>query len=102
MSFYNFHQNNTGGAFIGPGINVVIEADTPYEANTIAQDHGLYFDGCADGRDCSCCGDRWYPVRAHDAEDTIPEPYDFDHYWASDEVPVQHIIRKTAPKEIEQ
>ena len=34
----------------------------PPDANDIAQGNGIYFNGVADGIDCDCCGDRWYPV----------------------------------------
>jgi hypothetical protein len=69
--FFTFNQNNSGGRFRGPAYYVIIEADTPTEANNIAENHGVYFDGCRDGTDCECCGDRWYPVSAHDGH---PEP----------------------------
>ena len=68
--FYTFHQNNTGGSWAGPAHYVIIEADSAREANDIAVDHGLYFNGCALGHDCSCCGDRWYEVDEHDADKT--------------------------------
>ncbi|MGZ0151897.1 DUF7296 family protein [Kribbella sp. WER1] len=103
MSFYNFRQNNSGGRFLVPAINVTVEADTPYEANRIAQEHGVYFDGCESGMDCDCCGDRWFPTAAYNAKETAPEPYEFDRLFADDDrVPVQLIIRKTGPKEITQ
>lgn len=64
--FYAYRQNNSGGSFYGP-INVIIEADSAEEADHIATTHAdspIYFDGCSIGRDCDCCGDRWY--RAYD------------------------------------
>jgi len=65
--FYTFNQNNSGGRFSfneKAGIThfVIIEADNVDEANSLAEDLGIYFNGCDDGRDCPCCGDRWYPV----------------------------------------
>ena len=60
--FYHFSQNNSGGVWCTPAINVIIEADSPQEANDIARDNDLYFDGVDGGMDCECCGDRWYPV----------------------------------------
>ena len=68
MKWYQFHQNNSGGSFIAPAINVHIEVPTAEKANAIAQCEGLYFDGCEDGRDCECCGDRWYPCGESDAQ----------------------------------
>lgn len=69
--FYCFHQNNSGGSFRGPAINVIIEAASPEIANSIAEDVGLYFDN---SRDCPCCGDRW--LRAHKYDGTKkPEIY---------------------------
>lgn len=75
--FYTFHQNNSGGQFIideEVSIYVIIEADDSYEANTLAQTHGVYFDGCSYGQDCSCCGDRWYTVY-NDEGDIEPSIY---------------------------
>ena len=63
--FYTFDQNNSGGSFINSdskGISeyVIIEAKNAKEANNKAENIGIYFDGCSNGNDCSCCGDRWY------------------------------------------
>lgn len=57
--FYTYHQNNSGGFFKGPSI-VIVEADSHEEADEIAQENGVYFDGVDKGIDCECCGDRWY------------------------------------------
>ena len=99
--FFEFRQNNSGGIFIQPAINVIIEADSAEDANTRAVDFGLYFDGCSDGRDCSCCGDRWYPQWNEDG-DKRPSHYGekidlrtgtykkygvLDIDWGSEEVP---------------
>lgn len=59
---YWFRQNNTGGYFCDPAINVMIEAGSASEANDLAQKHGVYFNGATNGKDCGCCGDRWYEV----------------------------------------
>lgn len=63
--WWTFDQNNTGGSFdhdesAGIGYKVWIEAHSADEASARAQDIGIYFDGCRDGTDCPCCGDRWY------------------------------------------
>ena len=61
MSYFKFRQNNSGGAFAGTPL-VFVQADNAADANSIAQQNGVYFNGVADGVDCDCCGDRWYPV----------------------------------------
>ncbi len=69
MPLFQFRQNNSGGQYMGPKF-VVVKADDADQANQIAQDQGpVYFDGVADGRDCDCCGDRWYPVHDFNADD---------------------------------
>ena len=60
--FYHYSQNNSGGGFDfdkyrGITNHVVIEADSANEADSRAEDIGLYFDGSGD---CPCCGPRWY------------------------------------------
>jgi hypothetical protein len=79
MAFYTFRQNNSGGFWsddILSGITryVIIEANSASEANDRAEDIGLYFDGCDDDRDCSCCGDRWDRTYERDATEQ-PELY---------------------------
>lgn len=68
MGFYTFVQNNTGGSFKGFR-NLIIQAFSADEANMIATEYGVYFNGCATGEDCLCCGDRWYPVTELDRDD---------------------------------
>jgi len=51
---------------------VLIEADTPEEADTKAETVGIYFDGCATNIDCACCGDRW--ARQGDFPDVYEVP----------------------------
>ena len=62
--FYFYSQNNSGGSFdrddkTGIGEQVSIEAVDHNHANQRAQELGIYFDGCDNGQDCPCCGDRW-------------------------------------------
>jgi hypothetical protein len=64
MKFYEYKQNNSGGSFVTNDKlchRLFIEADSISAANEKARSLGVYFDGCASGNDCSCCGDRWYP-----------------------------------------
>lgn len=81
MAFFHFSQNNSGGSFdfsLSDGIthHVVIEAKDAEDANVIAIAKGLYFDGCASGLDCSCCGDRWYRQYRDEDGDDSPKVYD--------------------------
>jgi len=77
--FFTFRQNNSFGIFHlddkrGIGELVIIEANDADHANALAEDIGLYFDGCSIGTDCPCCGDRWNPAWSN--EGTIePEAY---------------------------
>lgn len=78
--FYNFRQNNSGGVFefdekSGISASVIIEAPNPDVANVKAEFKGLYFDGCDKGIDCSCCGDRWYPLYEKEEGDEVPSVY---------------------------
>lgn len=80
--FYEFRQNNSGGGFDydedrGISVNVFVQAFSADEANRIAEDIGLYFDGTEDGSDCPCCGDRWYEASEYDGMDK-PQVYGFD------------------------
>ena len=72
--WYTFRQNNSFGTFHGP-VAVIVEAHSHHEANGRAEDEaGVYFNGCADGRDCNCCGDRWYRADEYDGYD-VPSIY---------------------------
>lgn len=78
MSFYTYHQNNSGGGFdsdddAGISTVVVVEAHGPNHADERAEAIGLYFDGVYKGFDCECCGDRWY--RAWEDGTAHPEHY---------------------------
>jgi cytochrome c oxidase assembly protein Cox11 len=75
MKFYEFEQNNSGGTYvIDDKVNhiVFIEAASNVNADSIAEDLGVYFNGCDDKIDCYCCGDRWssgeelkFPIKFH-------------------------------------
>ena len=92
MTYYNYRQNNSGGSFADPAINVFIKAETPAEADTIALANGIYFDPEFE-IDCDCCGNRWYPATDYDVVDTIPEVSDWHLSWSkSDFVPAQLVI----------
>lgn len=84
MKFYVFQQNNTGGTWDKYlGYVVIVEAENPEQANELAEDMGIYFDGVNFGPDCPCCGDRWYEVDEDDAiepEDLAEELEDIKRY----------------------
>ena len=91
-TYWVYNQNNSGGSHIKPAIVVYIEAETPEEADTIAQDNGIYFDPLYE-RDCECCGTRW--DEAYISVNEIPKPSEFDLMFAkSDGIPVQLVIGK--------
>lgn len=61
--WYEYRQNNSGGHFAySDGVSnfVLIEASSVDKANSKAESIGIYFNGCDEGIDCDCCGDRWY------------------------------------------
>lgn len=76
MGLYAFYQNNSGGEYSkNPALapTLIIEAATESEAENKAFALGVYYNGVRDGRDCSCCGDRWtspYELSVEDLEDT--------------------------------
>lgn len=81
MKRFTYRQNNSGGVYdfpkwTGPAdmggvfaasdwqdeqVDVWVMADSAAQADQRIQDWaGVYFDGCASGQDCDCCGDRWW------------------------------------------
>lgn len=61
--WYEASQNNSGGSFVVNEVlchRLFIEAESAEQASNIAQKLGVYYDGCRNGMDCNCCGDRWY------------------------------------------
>ena len=76
--FYHYRQNNSGGSFTfcqnrGISVHVIVEAGSAKMADERAEEIGLYFDGCENGRDCSCCGDRW--SRVYEKGNKVPSIY---------------------------
>lgn len=79
--FFNFNQNNSGGHFEDDKDvceDVIIEAYSPEDANLRADNFGIYFNGCNQGLDCSCCGDRWSEVWDDNKGTNKPEIYGKD------------------------
>ena len=63
LKFFTFNQNNSGGSFVSNETVdhfVIIQAENTRQANDKAEAVGIYFNGCDQDIDCSCCGDRWY------------------------------------------
>ena len=80
--FYTFIQNNSGGDFEynasrGISVYVVVECDSLKEAVELAGEIGIYFNGCDDGRDCDCCGDRWSEPWGKEDLDPVPSMYGY-------------------------
>lgn len=68
--FFHYRQTNSGGSFVidderGIGPHVWVEAHSADEANKLAEDLGLYFDGAGD---CDCCGNRWSEAWREDGQ----------------------------------
>ena len=83
--WYKYDQNNSGGDFVispnlGIGPKVWIEADTAAEADERAEKIGIYFDGCQNGVDCDCCGDRWDRAYENQAKEQ-PNFTHWDFHW---------------------
>lgn len=79
--WYEFRQNNSGGSFRmneNVTVHVLIQADSTKNANAKAEEVGIYFNGCRAGRDCDCCGDRWY--EAGDAMESFTT-YEWKNNW---------------------
>ena len=75
--FYTFNQNNSGGRFHldkDTALVMIFEAPSAKVASALAEDAGLYFNGCEDGIDCECCGDRWHHPW-NEKGDAVPSNY---------------------------
>lgn len=57
--WFRYRQNNSGGKHRNDPFALIVKATDHKQANEKAKEH-IYFNGCEDGTDCSCCGDRWY------------------------------------------
>lgn len=96
MKFYKYTQNNSGGTFRVNDqvtIDVLIEAPDQTRANAIAETIGIYFDGCDQDIDCSCCGDRWYRTSNNDTveRDKIEEYNKYSAGWVENGKPWRYI-----------
>ena len=80
VKYYDFNQNNSGGRYKideNTGQNTIIAARDMSEANERAERLGIYFNGCRDGMDCDCCGDRW-SEQYSESKDVEPLVYGSD------------------------
>jgi len=97
MAFFMWRQNNSGGHFVVDDDltwRVVIESDDYEQAEIYALGIGVYYDGVDEGRDCRCCGDRWYEGQELDCEDqTLVEhlqEYADDYGWENPSVIIHY------------
>ncbi len=82
LQWFDYNQNNSGGRFtVNEDVtyDVFIQAANADAANSRAEDVGIYFDGCAKGFDCYCCGNRW--SEAYGPRDSFTY-----HSWKSGEI----------------
>lgn len=98
MAFFIWNQNNSGGHFVVDDDltwRVVIEEETYDLAEYKALTLGVYYDGVADDRDCSCCGDRWYEGEELEwGDQTLEEhlqEYADDYGWESPSVIIHYL-----------
>jgi hypothetical protein len=104
--FYHFSQNNSGGSFnISEALahHVIIEAHSAEDANNKALSIGLYFNGCEDGGDCPCCGDRWYEQNNDDDGKDTPmifdeQPETYEDFFTRTGEPVCHVYHLDGSK----
>ena len=88
MKWFEFRQNNSGGSFVKDmGLSFWVQANSPDEANILAEEHGVYFDGCVTGTDCACCGDRWSSLwRAEKGEDSPRDNGKYAKSWGLEDM----------------
>lgn len=97
MKTYQFSQNNSGGSFDTDEVlchRLFIEAPNAASANGVAQSKGVYFDGCSDGIDCNCCGDRWREADESDAIDLPALSKSYDMEFADVKAYAQHLANQ--------
>jgi hypothetical protein len=82
MTWYTYEQNNSGGSFTGPALLIAVEAGDPGAADSKAVSVGAYFNGCEDGSDCPCCGDRWHEAYSGRDESPVTDGGAVDSYLA--------------------
>lgn len=106
LRYFHFSQNNSGGSFYindEVAYHVIIQAHSAENANEIALDIGIYFDGCSSGRDCDCCGDRWSSQWYDEIGDETPliygdDPVTFNDMFTKPGEPVCYVYHYDGTK----
>jgi len=91
--WFEFDQNNSGGSHnVDDKVchRLFIQAPDYRQAEEKATSMGVYFDGVDAGRDCSCCGDRWYTGRSI----TLPINYSEEVVFQSIEEYAQYLANE--------
>lgn len=102
--YFHFAQNNSGGSFdIDDKVayHVIIQAHSAKEANRLAVDTGIYFNGCKSGSDCNCCGDRWYEAYGEGDETPLvygSNPAAYQDVFTKQGQPVCHVYHLDGSK----
>jgi hypothetical protein len=103
--FFHYSQNNSGGSFdIDDSVahHVIIQAVSAQHADQIAIDIGIYFDGCENGQDCSCCGDRWYSAQGDEGTEAPllygKPPEEYKDMFGKPGLPVCHVYHLDGSK----
>lgn len=104
MAFYTYDQNNSGGGFVSDNnvtFTIIIEAPSASEADTKAEEIGIYFDDDYE-MDCPCCGTRWSRAWDSDGEETptvCGKPVeDYQEGWAKPGQPYAYIYYANGDK----
>ena len=90
---YSFHQNNSFGVYHHPAKNIIVKDARDVEhAKEIALSAGMYLNGVASGKDCDCCGDRWYGLdyEFNTVEEAIESAMELD--FGDDSVPMYIVV----------
>lgn len=100
--FFTFFQNNTHGYFKEPAMIVIVEAESWFHANRIAEGFcGVYFDGVKKGIDCDCCGSRWSRKGPENTGSPVPSLYNIPlgEYPQAAEDEGESVLIRYAPTE---
>ena len=104
--YFHFSQNNSGGSFIiddDVAQHVIVQAYSAKDANQIAENIGIYFNGCDTGADCDCCGDRWSEQWMNEEGDETPLIYNetpeiFEDFFTPQGQPICYVYHLNGSK----
>jgi len=102
LKWYIFDQNNSGGHFHYDdevAEKVLIEAIDLEDALSVAERIGIYFNGCASGQDCDCCGDRWSQPWDDDGHSEFPTLWCWHGKTKDKHVSVDEYISEFCPED---